>query len=124
MLYFQNKTAGVLFDKEFAHLQEKKENEPVEIFLYRIIKKNRLHSTFFNAEIVLRLYLSMMVTNCTSERSFSKMKLIKSRLRSSMEEDRLVHLVLLSSERDILREITFDDIVKNFANEKCRKKSF
>lgn len=65
-----------------------------------------------------------MVTNCTSERSFSKMKLIKSRLRSSMEEDRLVHLVLLSSERDILREMTFDDVVKNFANEKCRKKFF
>lgn len=110
--------------KKFASLHEKKENEPIEIFLYRLIMNNGLNSTFVNAEILLRLYLSMMVTNCSSERSFSKMKLIKNRLRTSMNEDRLVHLVILSSERDILRELNFEDIISTFANRKCRKEKF
>ncbi|XP_017467866.1 PREDICTED: uncharacterized protein LOC108360188 [Rhagoletis zephyria] len=110
--------------RDFAYLHEKRENESTELFLYRIIKENNLQSTFVNSEIILRLYLSMMVTNCTSERSFSKMKLIKSRLRTCMGETRLVHLVLLSSERNILCELSFDDIIAVFAAKKSRKESF
>lgn len=32
---------------------------------------------FPNVEIALRIFLSMMVTNCSGERSFSKLKRIK-----------------------------------------------
>ena len=59
--------------------------------------------TFANVEIVLRLYLFMFVTNCTGERSFSKMKLIKSYLRNIMGKDRLSSLTLLSSEHEKLK---------------------
>ena len=62
-----------------------------------------------------------MVANCSSERSFSTLKLIKNRLRTSMSEDRLVGLTLLSIESDILRELNFDDIIDEFANKKARK---
>ena len=68
----------------FAKHYEKKKGESNKIFLYRIILQNNVQSTFCNAEVELRIYLSMMVTNCSGERSFSKLKIIKNRLRTSM----------------------------------------
>ncbi len=57
------------------------------------------------------------------ERSFSKMKLIKNRLRTSMCNDQLSHMVLMSIESDILCEINFEDLVTEFAKKKSRKVS-
>ena len=92
-----------------------------ELFLYQLLANKRLNDTFPNVEISLRMFLVLMVANCSSERSFSKLKLIKNRLRTSMSEDRLVGLTLLSIESDILRELNFDDIIDEFANKKARK---
>jgi len=41
-----------------------------------------MQDTFPNVAIALRMYLVLMVTNCSAERSFSKLKLIESRLRA------------------------------------------
>ena len=57
--------------------------------LYRVIKSDCLESTFPNLEIALRIYLTLMPTNCTGERSFSKLKIIKNHLRSTMLQSRL-----------------------------------
>ena len=43
-----------------------------------------------------------MVSNCRGERSFSKLKLIENRLRTSMKQKRLVNLVIMSIESDII----------------------
>ena len=45
--------------------------------LYGIIIKDGIKSAFPNVEVVLRMFLSLMVTNCTGERSFSQLKRIK-----------------------------------------------
>ena len=45
--------------------------------LYSLIKADGLESTFPNIEIALRIYLTMMPTNCTGKRSFSKLKIVK-----------------------------------------------
>lgn len=100
---------------------QKSDTESVEYFLYRIIVENDLHSTFANAEIALRIYLSMMVTNCSGERSFSKMKIIKNRLRTTMSQDRLANLTLLSLENDILRDLPFESLITTFSHKKSRK---
>ena len=52
----------------------------IEIRLHRFIVDNGLRGTFVNTEIALRIYLCLMVTNCSGERSFSKLKLIKNYL--------------------------------------------
>ena len=60
-----------------------------------------------------------MVTNCSSERSFSKMKIIKNRLRTTNE--RLNNHALMSIENDIFREMDFDEFIASFAKYKARK---
>ena len=93
----------------------------MENFMYTLIHEKGVQDEFPNFEIALRIYLVLVITNCSAERSFSKMKLIKNRLRTSMLQERFTNLALLSIESDILREINFDDIINDFANRKARK---
>lgn len=44
----------------------------VELQFYRLIIDNSLEACFPNVENALRIYLSLMVTNCSGERSFFK----------------------------------------------------
>ena len=95
-----------------------------ELFLYKLIIDKGMQDTFPNVAIALRMYLVLMVTNCSAERSFSKLKLIESRLRTSMTQDRLVNLAITSIESHILREIDFAVIINEFAVAKSRKVSY
>lgn len=102
-----------------------KDDEPqnisTELFLYKLIIDKGVQDTFPNVAIALRMYLVLMVTNCSAERSFSKLKLIENRLRTSMTQERLVNLAIMSIESDILREIDFTAIISDFAAAKSRK---
>lgn len=100
---------------------EEPENISTELFLYQLIVNKGVQDTFPNVAISLRIYLVMMVTNCSAERSFSKLKLIKNRLRTAMNQERLVNLAIMSIESDILNEIDFTAIVGDFAQSKSRK---
>jgi len=67
------------------------------------------------------MYLSIFGTSCEGESSFSKLKLIKNYLRSTMGQQRLSSLALLSIESDLMREMAFEDVIFDFANAKSRK---
>ena len=62
-----------------------------------------------------------MLTNCTGERSFSVLKLIKNYLRSTMTQPRLASLALLSIESDMLRSLDHEAIINDFSVKKSRK---
>ncbi|XP_065662842.1 uncharacterized protein LOC136085461 [Hydra vulgaris] len=96
-------------------------NVPKELFFYKILNANNFISSFRNVEILLRMYLVLMVSNCSGERSFSKLKLIKNRLKTNMSQNRLSYLTLMSIESDLLREINLSDILKTFVLQKTRK---
>ena len=64
----------------------------------------------------------MMVTNCTGERSFSKMKLITNYLRNAMGQERLHYLTLLNIENDVLKSLNSSEIIAKFAEIKMRRK--
>ena len=55
-----------------------------ELMFYRILHENDMVALYPNVEIALRIYFCMFVTNCTGERSFSKLKLILNHLRNTM----------------------------------------
>ncbi|XP_068203911.1 zinc finger MYM-type protein 1-like [Palaemon carinicauda] len=86
-----------------------------ELEMYKVIPRHDMVETFANVEIVLRLYLCIFVTNCTGERSFSKLKLLKNYLRNTMGQNRLSSLTLLSIEHEKLRVLDFTDVIKQFA---------
>ena len=64
-----------------------------------------LTQTFPNVEIALRIYLSLMVSNCSGESSFSKLKRIKNELRNRIGQDRLNSLSIMNIESDVLRQL-------------------
>ncbi|GFV81334.1 dimer_Tnp_hAT domain-containing protein [Trichonephila clavipes] len=53
------------------------------IFTY--VKKSKLESTFPNLEVEMSIYLTLPVTNCTTERIFSALKRIKTELLWKMK---------------------------------------
>lgn len=92
--------------------------------MYNIIFQDGIESVFPNVSIVLRMFLTLMVTNYSGERSFSQMRRIKNEQRTAIDQERLGSLSLLCIESDILREIQVDDIISEFARQKSRKKFF
>ena len=74
---------------------------------------------------VCALFLTLpSVTVASAERSFSKLKIIKTYLRSTMAQERLDGLTLLAIERDAAQKLDIDSIIDKFANTKARVAKF
>jgi hypothetical protein len=65
--------------------------------------------------------LTIPVTVASAERSFSKLKIIKNYLRSTMSQIRLSSFSIISIEKKIAKEINTSDIISTLANKKSRK---
>ena len=92
---------------------------PVEILAF--LSANERYTAFPNYFVALRIFLTIPVTVASGERSFSRLKLIRNYLRSTIHQDRLNNLAILAIERDIGRQQDFDDILHDFATRKARK---
>jgi hypothetical protein len=68
--------------------------------------------------------LTIPVTVASAERSFSKLKLIKSYLRSTMSQERLNGLAILSIEKGMLEKLEYKTLISNFASQKARRMIF
>jgi len=90
----------------------------------KLYYERQLIDVFPNVYIALRLYMTIPLTNCEAEYSFSKLALIKNQLRSTQIEDRLNALTIMSIENDICKKLSFDDVLHAFASSKSRKKYF
>lgn len=76
---------------------------------------------FPNLRTALQILLTMAVSVASCERSFSKLKLIKTYLRSAMSQERLTNLAILSIEKETFNRINFNDVIDQFADKKARK---
>jgi hypothetical protein len=61
-----------------------------------VFETNELQSALLNLWVASRILLTIPVTVAACERSLSKLKLIKTYMRSSMSNERLNYLALLS----------------------------
>ena len=68
---------------------------------------------FSNIHVLLKIAATQPVTSCECERSISKLRLVKSVRRSTMTEDRLNGLTLLSVHRDF--NLDLDSLLDKFA---------
>lgn len=89
--------------------------------LHKAIVELDLKEMFPNVVVAIKIFLTMPVTVASCERSFSKLKLIKTYLRSTMGQERLSGLAILSIERDIARLLSYENVIKDFAMRKARK---
>ena len=61
------------------------------------------------------------VTVTFVERSFSKLKLIKPYLKSTMSQERLSELTILSIENEMLEDFEYKILISQFASQNARK---
>ena len=94
--------------------------DSISAVLQLLCKKN-LVTAYPNIACLYRLCLTLAVTTASAERSFSKLKLTKTSLRSTIGESRLSALLLLSIERDITDEVDFNSVINAFASLKQRR---
>ena len=113
---------GLYLHSELKVLKEVLQiNENSSINVLNYIKRL---ASFPNACIAFKILLTIHVTVASAERSFSKLKLIKSYLRSTMSEERLNGLAILSIEKGMLAELECKKLISNFASQKARKIKF
>lgn len=94
-------------------------SNPLDILQY--IFEHNLTSSLPNVTISLRILLTLPVSVASGERSFSKLKIIKNFLRSTMHQERLSGLAILAIEQEMVDKIDFDEVIKEFAAVKSRK---
>jgi hypothetical protein len=75
-----------------------------------------------NISIAYRILFTMPVTVASTERTFSKLKLLKNYLRSVMSQERLNGLATLCIEKKLLDEIDIEAIINDFAAANVRRK--
>lgn len=92
--------------------------------LLKFIIENQLQDTFSETYKLLKIVITRTIpmTTAEAERSFSTMKRIKTFLRSTMLEDRLSALSMLSIENQLIKNISnFNDkVIDVFINMKDR----
>ena len=64
---------------------------------------------------LLHLVLTLPITSSSAERSFSTMKRIKSVSRSTMSNDRLDNLAIISVEKELSSSISIPKVVEKYA---------
>ncbi|KAM3413361.1 hypothetical protein ACQJBY_004503 [Aegilops geniculata] len=84
----------------------------------------RAADCYQNVSIAYRILLTVHVTVASAERSFSKLKLLKNYLRSTMSQERLNGLAMCCIEKDMLDNIDLDTIISDFASKNARRCRF
>ncbi|XP_034044861.1 zinc finger MYM-type protein 1-like [Thalassophryne amazonica] len=86
------------------------------------LEEKQLKEIYPNIWVALRIAATIPVTVASAERSFSKLKLIKNYLRSTMSQERLNGLISINQE--VSRQLSFDATIDAFAARKSRRVQF
>uniref|UniRef100_A0A8C8RK62 Zinc finger MYM-type protein 1 n=1 Tax=Pelusios castaneus TaxID=367368 RepID=A0A8C8RK62_9SAUR len=70
---------------------------------------------------VVQVALTLPANSCSCERSFGVLRRLHTWLRSTMGQDRLQHLAVLSIEKTALKSVPVDAIIDRFANMRKRR---
>lgn len=124
---YKNDVEFIDFINEVLHLKahvdviskgEKHNLLRLQTFLY----EKDFTNIYPNIEIVLHIFTCTAVTNCSAERSFSCLKRVKNYLRSTMTQQKMNSFAILNIENQITCQLSFDEIIDNFATDKSRRK--
>nr|XP_032522976.1 uncharacterized protein LOC116774368 [Danaus plexippus plexippus] len=94
------------------------------ITVLNFIRQREIQELYPNVWIAFRIFATIPVTVASGERSFSKLKLIKTYIRSTTSQSRLSNLATLSIENEIAGQLDFSQLIRSFADKKARKVKF
>ncbi|KAJ4426365.1 hypothetical protein ANN_27179 [Periplaneta americana] len=72
---------------------------------------------------LLRLLLTIPVSTCTAECSFSALRRLKTYTRATMNQDRLNHVALLNIHPDLARELNLEPLINEFISKTTVRRS-
>ena len=70
--------------------------------------------SFPNTCIAYKILLTILITIAFAKRIFSKLKLIKSYLRSTISQEKLCGLAILSIENEMLKKFEYKILISQF----------
>ena len=88
-----------------------------------LMLQSRISSSFPEMYKLLILFITLPVTVASAERSFSKLKLIKTYLRCTMSQERLDDLAILAIENKEANRIDKTKLIRAIANIYARRKA-
>lgn len=96
------------------------------VHFLKFLIENNLQTDFSETFLVLQAIVTMPITTAEAERCFSTLKRVKTFLRSTMGENRLAALAMLSIEKGMITEIpNFNELViEEFISKKNRRADF
>ena len=71
--------------------------------------------------IMLQIFNTIPVSVAEGKRSFSKLKIAKNSLRSTMGQDRIIDLLIISIEEGLAKKVSYDGAIDIWAARKARK---
>lgn len=71
---------------------------------------------FYNVFKALKTFMVIPVTSCSCKRSFSKLSIVKTKLCSTMRQDRLNSLLTIFIEQELAYGINIVDVIDTFKN--------
>lgn len=108
---------------EMESLSELPQAKMTTFDLLTYLSQNKICELYPNLWVALRIACTLPVTVASAEQSFSKLKLIKNYVRSSIAQERLSGLALISINNKIARQTSYGDIINNFASRKAMQET-
>ena len=107
-------TSFISYKKKFNEVDWKDLSEVIKHFVEKDLKY--IYEEIFK---VLKIYLTIPICSAEAERAFSVLKLLKTWLRTSMEDDRLSDLGIIKMASDV--NIDYETIIEDFVKMKDRR---
>ena len=82
----------------------------------QVLHQTGLHRVYVELYQLYRLFVTLPVTTASCERNFSKLTIVKNKLRSTTAQERLENLMILFVENDITTKLNYEAIIDNFAS--------
>lgn len=81
----------------------------------QILSTTGFHRVYPLLYRLYRIFVTLPITSASCERCFSKLTIVKNKLRSTSTQDRLESLMILFTENDLTQIINFSDVIDVFA---------
>ena len=89
--------------------------------IYSYLISSGLNKFYPMISIAYQLILTLPVTSCSCERSFSALKFVKNALRSTMSQSRLSDLMILAVEAEKTKNVDLKSVVQLFWSDVLRR---